>query len=410
MQRTIAIVATLDTKAAEVAYIRDLIEARGHRALVFDAGVLGEAPFAPDVTRDAIARAAGMSIEEVRGLPNEGQAIFIMAEGAARVVRGLYDEGRLDAILGVGGSMGTSLGLAAMRALPVGVPKLMVSTIGFSPLVTPDAVAKDQVMMQVPVDLYGLNAINRHSLDAAAAAICAMAEGAGKIVVAKPLVAVTTRGIMHYLQWIKPALETRGYEVVVIHAVGTVGGGTFEDLVRQGLFSVVLDLCTGEVIEELNGGALRAGPGRLEAAGEMGIPQIVAPGCMEFFHWPGPSETAPPDRKVHIHNPLVVGVKATAQEMVAAAEVMAQKLNRAKGPVKVLIPLLGWDLHDQPGHVFHDPEGRAAFLDTLKRCLHPRVELMELNCHINDQPFAEAVLQVLDKTLAISSTNFLDPT
>jgi uncharacterized protein (UPF0261 family) len=399
MQKTIAILATLDTKAAEVAYIMDLIEARGHRVLVVDAGVLGEAPFVPGVNRDVIARATGMSIEEVRGLPNEGQAISIMAEGAARVVRALYDEGRLDAILSVGGSMGTSVGLAAMRSLPVGVPKLMVSTIGFSPLVTPDAVANDQVMMQVPVDLYGLNAINRHSLDAAAAAICAMAEGAGKVVAARPLVAVTTRGIMHYLQWIKPALEARGYEVVVIHAVGTVGGGTFENLVSQGLFCAVLDLCTGEVIEELNGGALRAGPGRLEAAGEMGIPQVVAPGCMDFFHWPGSPESAPPDRKVHIHNSLVVGVKATTQEMVAAAEVMGRKLNRAKGPVKVLIPLLGWDLHDQPGHIFHDPEGRAAFLDALKRCLHPRVEIVELNCHINDQPFAEAVLLGLDTML-----------
>jgi uncharacterized protein (UPF0261 family) len=322
-----------------------------------------------------------------------------MAEGAAKVVRNLYDEDAVDALIGIGGSMGTSLGLAAMRGLPVGFPKLMVSTIAFTPLVTGDKVAMDQVMMQTPVDLWGLNVVSRRILESAAAAIVGMAEVSKKIVIEKPLVAVTTRGIMKYVNWIKPMLEKRGYEVVVIHAVGMVGGKTLESLVKQGLFSVVLDLCSGEVIEELNGGALKAGLERLEAAGEMGIPQIVAPGCMEFWHWPGSIDTLPKDRKSHVHNPLVVGVKATTEEMVQAAGVMAEKLNKAKGPVTILFPLQGFDAHDRPGGSFYDPEGRMKFLETLKERLEPSVKLIELNMHINDQVFAEKVIEIFDQLM-----------
>ena len=202
---------------------------------------------------------------------------------------------------------------------------------------------------------------------------------------------------MRAVDWIKPMLEERGYEVVVIHAVGMVGGKTLEGLVRQGLFLAVLDLCTGEIIEELNGGALKAGAERLEAAGEIGIPQIVAPGCMEFWHWPGTIESLPKDRKSHIHNPLVVGVKATTNEMVQAARVMADKLNAAKGPVTVLFPLQGFDAHDRPGGSFYDPEGRMRFLETLRETLDPSVKLVELDVHINDHAFAEAAVVEFDK-------------
>ena len=398
--KTIAIVGTLDTKAEEIAFIRDFIEEKGHRALIIDCGITGAIPFQPDVTRDGVAIAAGKTLQEVVASGNEGKSIALMAEGAAKVVRNLYDADAVDALIGIGGSMGTSLGLTAMRGLPVGFPKLMVSTIAFTPLVTGDKVAMDQVMIQTPVDLWGLNVITRQILEFAAAAIVAMAEVSKKIVIVKPLVAVTTRGIMRAVDWIKPMLEERGYEVVVIHAVGMVGGKTLEGLVRQGLFLAVLDLCTGEIIEELNGGALKAGAERLEAAGEMGIPQIVAPGCMEFWHWPGTIESLPKDRKSHIHNPLVVGVKATTNEMVQAARVMADKLNAAKGPVTVLFPLQGFDAHDRPGGSFYDPEGRMRFLETLRETLDPSVKLVELDVHINDHAFAEAAVVEFDKIRA----------
>jgi len=399
--KKIAIVGTLDTKFEEMGFIRDFVQKKGHDPVLIDAGIMGSVPFAPHVSRDRVAKAAGMSLPEIQALGDEGRAIALMAKGASRIARDLYEQGGLDAFISVGGSMGTSLGLAVMRELPIGVPKLMVSTIAFTPLVTGDGVAKDQVMMQAPVDLWGLNVINRNTLQTAAAAIVGMAEAATKIVPVKPMVGVTTRGIMKYLNWIKPALEARGYEVVVTHCIGKVGGGTFETLVRQGLFSAVLDLCTGEVLEELNGGSLRAGPNRLEGAGDMGIPQIVAPGCMEYWHWPGSVETIPAWRASHFHNPLVLCVKATMEEMIKGAEVMAEKLNRAKGPVTVLYPLKGFDDFDkQVGGVFYDPEGHATFLEVLRKNLKPTVKIVELDTHINDRAFAEKAIAVFDEMKA----------
>ena len=399
--KKIAIVGTLDTKFEEMGFIRDFVQKNGHDPVIIDAGIMGSVPFAPHVSRDRVAKAAGMSLMEIQALGDEGRAIALMAKGASRIAHDLYEQGGLDAIISVGGSMGTSLGLAVMKELPIGVPKLMVSTIAFTPLVTGDGVAKDQVMMQAPVDLWGLNVINRNTLQTAAAAIVGMAEAATEIVPVKPMVGVTTRGIMKYLNWIKPALEARGYEVVVTHCIGKVGGGTFETLVRQGIFSAVLDLCTGEVLEELNGGSLRAGPTRLEGAGDMGIPQIVAPGCMEYWHWPGSVESIPAWRASHFHNPLVLCVKATMDEMIKGAEVMAEKLNRAKGPVTVLYPLKGFDDFDKEvGGVFYDPEGHATFLKVLRKNVKPAIKIVELDMHINDQAFAEKAIKVFDEMKA----------
>jgi uncharacterized protein (UPF0261 family) len=399
MAKTIAIVGTLDTKFEEMGYIRDFIEQRGHNALIVDGGILGNPPFQPQMTRQEIAKAAGTTLEAIIAFGDEGKAIAKMTEGASKIVLDLYSRRKVDAVVSVGGSMGTSLCLAVMKALPVGLPKLMVSTIAFSPLVSGADVASDQWMAQAPVDLWGLNAINKSILRSAAAAIVGMAEVYEEIIPEKPMIGVTTRGILRYLDWIKPMLEERGYEVVVSPSSGMVGGGSFEKLISQGLFTAVMDLCTGEILEGTSGGSLSAGPDRLETAGKMGLPQIVSTGCMEYWHWPGPAETIPEWRKRHLHNPLVLCVKATTEEMIVAAKLMAEKLNRARGPVTVLFPRVGFDTFDKPGSIFHDPEGHQALLETLKKNLHPGITMIELDVHIDDKAFAEKVVSVFDEMI-----------
>ena len=401
MNKVIAILGTLDTKEAEVSYVKELIEKRGHKTLVIDGGILGQPSFQPDISHEEVAKAADTTLEKIVALGHEGKAIETMAEGAAKIVQRLYSEGRFNGIVALGGTMGTSLGLAAMRALPVGVPKLMVSTIAFTPFVTMDVVGKDQMMLQPAADIWGLNVITKSALEAAAGAIIGMVEIHRELVREKPLIGVTTRGICKYLHWIKPLLEQRGYEVAVFHAVG-LGGRTFESLIMQGLFSAVLDLTTAEVIEELCGGVCSAGVERLEAAGKIGIPQVIAPGCMEYWDKAGAAKTLQPEfknRRIHQHNPLVLCVKATTEEMVTAAKTMADKLDKAKGPVVIAIPLKGWDELDKLNGPFYDPEGREAFVKTLKENIKPDIKILEFDAHINDREFAEAIISIFDEVI-----------
>ena len=399
MTKTIVIVGTLDTKGEEVKYIKELIAKRGHRTIVVDTGVLGQAPFAPDITHDQVAEAAETSLKEVIALGEEGKAIEVMAEGTAKVAQELYSSGSLDGIIALGGSMGTSLAMTLMRALPLLTPKLLVSTVAFSPMISPDVVSKDLTVMPTVTDIWGLNRITKRVLANAAGAIAGMVETQEKEeVLQKPMLGVTTLGAsgMKYVVWAKPLLEQMGYEVAVFHTNG-VGGRTFEQFVEQGLLAGALDFSLAELANYLCGG--HAAVDRLEAIGKRALPQVVAPGALNWFSWFGSLETVPAkysDRKKYMHNSLVMELKTSKEEMATIGEVMARKLNRALGPTVVLIPTQGFSERDKPGAVFYDPEARKAFIEALKGNIEPKVEVIELDMHLNAPEFAQEAVAILD--------------
>ncbi len=399
MVKTIAIVGTLDTKGDEVRYLKELIEARGHKVLLIDPGVLGEVPFAPDIDRHKIAEAAGTSLSEVIALGDEGEATKVMARGTALVTRELYSNGQFDGIIALGGSMGTSLGMAVMKLLPMFVPKLMVSTVAFLPALHPLAVSKDLTVMPTVADIWGLNRVTKKVLDNAAGAISGMVETYKKEELAeKPFIGVTTLGssALKYSPLVKRLLEERGYEVAVFHSNG-VGGHAFEQFVEEGIFDGALDLSIFELINHLCGS--NAAVDRLEAIAKQSIPHVVAPGALNFISWYGPPETLPAqfrERTLHMHNPVTTQIKTTPEEMATVAEIMARKLNKAPGPTVVLFPTQGLCSMDRPGGVFYDPEGDKAVIAALKRHLDPGIRLVELDLHIDDPPFAHEAVAILD--------------
>lgn len=399
MTKTIAIVGTLDTKGDEVKYLKELIEARGHKVLLIDPGVLGEVPFAPDIDRHRIAEAAGMSLSDVIALGDEGEATKVMARGTALLAQELYSNGQFDGIIALGGSMGTSLGMAVMKVLPLVIPKLMVSTVAFLPVLHPQEVSKDLTVMPTVADIWGLNRVTKRVLENAAGAISGMVETYKKEEVSeKPFVGVTTLGssALKYAPLVKQLLEEREYEVAVFHSNG-VGGHAFEQFVEQGLLDAALDLSLFELINYMCGS--NAGVDRLEAIAKRAIPQVVAPGALNFVSWYGPPETLPAqfrERTLHMHNPVTTQIKTSPEEMAAVAELMARKLNKAKGPTVVLVPTRGLCSMDKPGGVFYDPEGDKAFIEVLRRDLEPRIRLVELDVHIDDPLFAQEAVAILD--------------
>jgi uncharacterized protein (UPF0261 family) len=402
MSKTIALVVTLDTKGEEARYIKELIAKRGHKVIVIDTGVLGQALFPPDITRDQVAEAAGTTMKEVIALGDEAKAIAVMAEGAAITAQRLYSSGKLDGVVTLGGSMGTSVAMVVMKALPLLMPKLSVSTAAFTRLIPQDVVSKDLTIMPTVADIWGLNRITKRVLEHAAGAISGMVETHREEEVSeKPLIAMTSLGgsDLKYALWAKPLLEQMGYEVAMFHTIG-IGGKSYEELVRQGAFAGALDLSMFELANYLCGG--HGAAERLEAIGERAMPVVVAPGSLNYFGWWQPLETLPPqyrDRKVRMHNPIAAQIKASADEMAAGGEFMAKKLNKALGPAVVLIPTRGFAQSDMPGAIFYDPEARQAFSEALKRNIEPKVEVIELDVHINEPEFARAAVAVLDRML-----------
>ena len=398
---TILLIGTADTKADELGFLRTQIEAQGHRVLIMDVGVLHPPLIAPDIDQHRVAAAGGLPLAEVAALGSENFAMQVMARGAARIAGELSAGGSIEGVLAIGGTMGTDLALDVTQALPLGVSKLIVSSVSFSHIIPPERIAPDLMMVLWAGGLWGLNTACRSVLRQAAGSVVGAAlANRGKVQWTRPVVGISSLGssCTRYLGHLKPALEQRGYEVVVFHAVGP-GGRALESLVEQGRLAAVLDLTLIEVSNHVLGSVVSAGTDRLEAAGRRGVPQIVAPGAIDGVDlrpWQ-PLPAAMQDRAFHPHNRLVGAARTSAADKCAVAEAIAAKLNRAVGPTAFIMPLGGVDEWDRPGGPMHDPEGITAFAATITAQLRPHVELVSLQAHINDPVFSETVLDIFDR-------------
>lgn len=398
----VVLIGTLDTKGEEYAFVRRLIEAHGCTTLVVDVGVMPARSSKGDIGADQVAAAGGADIETLRSGNDRGGAMEVMAKGAAKTVRGLHHEGKLDAVLALGGSGGTSVASAAMRALPIGVPKLMVSTVAAGDVSS--YVGTSDIMMLYPViDIAGLNSISERVLTNAAVAVAAMAKAAAAaktelVKATRPVVAITMFGVTTPAVTVaRTWLEDAGYEVLVFSANGA-GGKAMETLMGDGVITGVLDLTTTELADELVGGILSAGPDRLEAAGALGLPQVVSLGALDMVNF-GAIGTVPEkfrDRRFYRHNPHVTLMRTSPEECSELGALLARKLNYAKGPVTVFVPLRGISSISVERGVFHDAEADRALIAGLKDNLDPAIALIISDAAINDKDFALAMAQELD--------------
>ena len=396
MAKTVGIVGTLDTKGIEFQFIKERIEASGTSTCVVNTGSLGEPHFEPDVSADDVAAAGGTSLQALQDGGDRGVAVAAMAEGAAKIIAELQSDGKIDGVISLGGSAGTTIGTTAMRAVPVGVPKIMVSTLA-SGDTSPYVDTKDISMMYSVVDIAGINSLSRQILANAAGAIVGMVNAEVPPSEDKPLIGATMFGVTTpCVTKARELLEDAGYEVLVFHATGA-GGRAMEDLVKGGFIVGVLDATTTELADELVGGVLSAGPDRLEAAGELGVPQVIAPGALDMVNF-GPPDTVPEqfkDRTFYQHNPTVTLMRTTVAENAELGKIMGQKLSQANGPTTVIIPKQGVSAIDQEGQPFYSAEAEAAWIENLKANLGDNVTLIEMDNHINDDAFATKLVETL---------------
>ncbi|MBN9463327.1 MAG: Tm-1-like ATP-binding domain-containing protein [Burkholderiales bacterium] len=398
-RRCILVIGTCDTKSEELRYIRECLEAAGAAVLLMDVGVLGTPSLAPDLSNVEVAAAARATLDEVAAQGDENLAMSRMAEGAARLARRLHDDGRIHGVLMLGGTMGTDLALDVAAALPLGVPKFVVSTVAFSHLIPPERVSPDLTMMLWAGGLYGLNSACRAILGQAAGAVLGAARMADEVRPARPLVGISSLGksCLNYMVRLKPALEARGYEVAVFHTTG-MGGRAFEAMAAQRRFAAVMDFSLQEVSNQVHGSVVSSGAGRLTAAGRAGIPQLVAPGAADMIDLPAwqPVPEAYRDRPLHVHNRLIASVTATPEERRHTARRIAECLAEAGAPVTLLLPRQGVQAWDRPGEALHDAQGLAALLDELRTRVAPPAQVVEVDAHINDPLFAATALERFD--------------
>jgi uncharacterized protein (UPF0261 family) len=395
--KTIVVLATLDTKGREAAYLRDCIEQRGHLALLIDAGVVGSPTTPADVGREEVAAAGGRPLAELLRQPTREAAAPVMAAGATKIVAGLVAQERAHALLSLGGTQGTTLGTAVMRALPYGFPKVMVSTVA-SGNVSGWVDTKDVTMMYSVTDIMGLNPFMRKILANAAAAACGMAEvevpsrRGDRPLVGVTTVGITTQGAMKAVE----VLEREGYETIVFHAVGT-GGRAMEEMMRQGIIGAVLDFSIIEVSNEMHHALLAGGPDRLTTAGKLGLPQVLCPGAVEVLVYNEP-HTVPArfaGRTLVRHSPQITDVRLDAAEMAEVGREVARRLQATSGDAVFLIPAAGYDSYAIAGGPLHDPAADAAFVRELTANLPSGIRLIERPTHINDPAFAAEAAETL---------------
>jgi uncharacterized protein (UPF0261 family) len=390
----VVIVGTLDTKGEEFKYVKDIIEDEGLETIVIDAGVLGEPYFEPDIDRAEVAKAGGDNIKDLVEAADRGRSMEVMSVGAAEIVEDLNQKGKVAGIISLGGSAGTTIGTTAMKRLPVGIPKVMVSTLA-SGDTRPYVGTKDITMMYSVVDILGVNSLSSEILSNAAFAVAGMVKGKKPEPKEKrPLIAATMFGVTTpCVEKARDYLEEHGYEVLVFHATGT-GGRAMENLVKEGFISGVLDITTTELCDELVGGVLSAGPDRLEAAGEEGVPQVVSTGALDMVNF-GPIDSVPKEfeeRNLYKHNPTVTLMRTTVEENKKLAEIIAEKLNKAESKTALFLPLKGVSMIDAEGQPFYGPDEDKMLFETLRKNIdQDKVELIEKDLHINDEEYALAL-------------------
>jgi uncharacterized protein (UPF0261 family) len=407
MEKTVLLIATFDTKEEEALFLKGRIEARGVRVLTMDAGILAPPRSRVDIDQHQVALRGGLALQEAVATGDKGKCIANMMRGAEILCKELFDQGRFHGVISIGGAQGTEIACAAMRMLPTGVPRLAVSTVASGRATFGVFVGtKDITMMHSVADMQGLNFLTKRILENGAGAISGMVESNDEnlmkplgIPVAMSMLGTTTPGALRC----KTLLEGKGFEVVTFHQNGT-GGIAMEDMIREGAFKGVLDLNLHEIGDRFVGGlhgSIREG--RLEAAGELGIPQVVAPGSANYAVWGPLAELSSEwrSRKLIVHNPSLTLVRLSPEELRAVGKIVAEKLNRARGPVRVFIPLKGFSHPDRENLPHWEPEGNKVFVDSLKANLRPAIPVQELHAHINDpefiDPVTEAFVSMMEK-------------
>ena len=401
--KTILIVGTYDTKNAELDYMAERVTAQGGQVLTMDISVLGDPETPTDLSKHQVAEAGDSSIQVAIDSGDENTAMQIMAKGASILARRLFDQGKFDGVVILGGTMGTDAALDICQALPLGVPKYVVSTVSFSPLIPPERLSADIQMILWAGGLYGLNSVCKASLSQAAGAVLGAARAVEPPIGDKPVVGMTSLGssCLKYMELLKPALEDRGFEVAIFHATG-MGGMAYESIAAKGGFACVMDFALPELGNLMAGSVVNGGSDRMLNAGKAGTPQIVAPGCLDLIDFAGWQEIPEryQDRPFHEHNRLIKSSALNAEERRETAREIAKRLGASDTVAHVILTNQGIEEWDRPGDVAHDPEAFAAFCDEMRNVMVDPIEFSELDCHINDQVFADKALAIFDAWVA----------